>query len=255
MSTTEQFRLVGRRALVTGSSRGIGQSIALALAEAGADVAIHCAGRLALAEATAAQAASYGVKAIVAQAELSDPAAVARLHAEVVARLGDPDILVLNASVQFRTPWRKISPEAAQQQLAVNVVAALRLIQLCEPAMTARGWGRILTIGSVQQSRPHPDMAIYAASKSAQLNLVGNLARQLAPFGVTINNLAPGVISTDRNTDALADAAYAAQVRAKIPAGRFGDPGDCTGAALLLCSEAGRYITGQDLYVDGGMAL
>jgi NAD(P)-dependent dehydrogenase (short-subunit alcohol dehydrogenase family) len=134
-------------------------------------------------------------------------------------------------------------------------VATLRLIQLCEPAMTARRWGRILTIGSVQQSRPHPDMAIYAASKSAQLNLVPNLARQLAPFGVTINNLAPGVISTDRNADALADAVYAAQVRAKIPAGRFGDPGDCTGAALLLCSEAGRYITGQDLYVDGGMAL
>lgn len=255
MSVLEGFRLAGRRALVTGSSRGIGRSIALALAEAGADVAVHYTGEAAKAGETAAEAARHGVKTVVVQAELSDAAAVERLHAEVVARLGAPDILVLNASVQFRTPWREITAAVAQQQLAVNVVASLRLIQLCEPAMAARRWGRIVTIGSVQQRRPHPDMAVYAASKCAQLSLVETLARQLAPAGITVNNLAPGVIATDRNADALADAAYAARVREKIPARRFGEAGDCAGAALLLCSEAGSYITGQDLYVDGGMAL
>lgn len=255
MSALAKFRLDGRCALVTGASRGIGRSIALALAEAGADVAIHCASRLALAEETAAAAAQHGIKSIAIDAELSDLSAIERLHREVVAKLREPDVLVLNASVQFRTPWREITPEAALQQLTVNVVASLRLIQLCEPAMAAQRWGRILTIGSVQQSRPHPDMAVYAASKSAQFNLARCLARQLAPLGITINNLAPGVIATDRNADALGDANYAAQVRGKIPAARFGEPHDCAGAALLLCSNAGGYITGQDLYVDGGMAL
>ncbi len=255
MSTLAKFRLDGRRALVTGSSRGIGRSIALALAEAGAHVAVHYTGQRAKAGETVAAAAQFGVKAIAVQAELTDLTAVERLHADVLAQLGAPDILVLNASVQFRTPWREIAAAAAQQQLAVNFVASLRLIQLCEPVMTAQRWGRILAIGSVQQRKPHPDMAAYAASKAAQCNLVANLAAQLAPLGITINNLAPGVINTDRNTTALADPVYAARLRARIPAGRFGDAGDCAGAALLLCSDAGSYITGQDLQVDGGMSL
>ena len=113
----------------------------------------------------------------------------------------------------------------------------------------------VLTVGSVQESLPHPDMVIYGASKCAQAGLVRNLAMQVAGCGVTVNNLAPGVIRTDRNTGRLADAAYSELVLAKIPARRFGAPEDCVGAALLLCSEAGRYITGQSLYVDGGMSL
>ena len=98
-------------------------------------------------------------------------------------------------------------------------------------------------------------MVVYAASKAAQTHMMLNLARQLAPDGVTLNNLAPGVICTDRNVEALADGAYAEKVRSAIPAGIFGQPSDCAGAALLLCSEAGRYITGQNLFVDGGMSL
>jgi NAD(P)-dependent dehydrogenase (short-subunit alcohol dehydrogenase family) len=98
-------------------------------------------------------------------------------------------------------------------------------------------------------------MLVYASLKAAQTSMVRNLARQFAPRGVTVNNLAPGVIATDRNTERLAAAAYREQVLARIPAGRIGDPDDCAGAALLLCSEAGRYITGQSLLVDGGMSL
>jgi NAD(P)-dependent dehydrogenase (short-subunit alcohol dehydrogenase family) len=121
--------------------------------------------------------------------------------------------------------------------------------------MQGRRWGRILTIGSVQQVRPHPAMLVYSATKSALVNLVRNLAPQLAPDGITVNNLAPGAIVTGRNEQVLADETYRRQVLAKIPAGYIGEPGDCAGLAVLLCSEAGRYITGQDLFVDGGMGL
>jgi NAD(P)-dependent dehydrogenase (short-subunit alcohol dehydrogenase family) len=129
------------------------------------------------------------------------------------------------------------------------------MIQVLAPPMQAEKWGRILSIGSVQEAKPHPDMLVYAASKAAQTNMIQNLSRMLAPDGITANNLAPGVITTDRNVDALSDSAYAEKVRSWIPAGILGSPDDCAGAALLLCSEAGRYITGQNLFVDGGMGL
>ena len=121
--------------------------------------------------------------------------------------------------------------------------------------MKKSGWGRILTLGSVQQSRPHQQMIVYAASKMAQLSMVKNLASQIAKDGVTINNLAPGVFPTIRNTDALQDEKYKAIVESKIPIGFVGDTNDCAAMAILLCSDAGRYITGQDIFVDGGMGL
>src|SRR5690606_31858353 len=131
-----------------------------------------------------------------------------------------------------------------------NLWSTLRLIQQYLPGMVERGWGRILTIGSVQDTKPHPQMAVYAALKAAVSNLVINVAMQVGSQGVTVNNLAPGVIQTARNQEALSDATYADQTRMKIPLGYFGDPDDCAGIALLLCSEAGRYITGQTIYCD-----
>ena len=113
----------------------------------------------------------------------------------------------------------------------------------------------MLMIGSVQQMVPHPEMALYAASKSALENLTRNLAKQLASSGVTANTLAPGVIDTDRNKQALGNETYLQQILAKIPAKRVGQPEDCVGAALMLCSDAGAYITGQTLFIDGGMSL
>ena len=121
--------------------------------------------------------------------------------------------------------------------------------------MVARGWGRIVTLGSVQQVRLHPEMIVYAATKAAQANMVRNLARQFAASGVTVNNLAPGVFATDRNADALADPDYRSKVLAAIPAGIIAEPVDIAGAALLLCSDAGRYLTGADIPVDGGLGL
>jgi NAD(P)-dependent dehydrogenase (short-subunit alcohol dehydrogenase family) len=118
--------------------------------------------------------------------------------------------------------------------------------------MMERGWGRVVTLGSIQQVKPHPAMLVYAGHKLAQLSMARNLALQVAHTGVTVNNLAPGAILTERNAGPLSDPANRARTEDRIPLGRLGAPDDLVGAALLLCSEAGRYMTGVDLFVDGG---
>ena len=117
------------------------------------------------------------------------------------------------------------------------------------------GWGRIITVGSVQEAKPHPDMLVYSASKAAQTNMMHSLSLQLAEFGITVNNVAPGVVYTDRNKEALSDPEYAKKVTDSIPVGFYGEPEDCAGIVSLLCSEDGRYITGQSIYVDGGKSV
>ena len=121
--------------------------------------------------------------------------------------------------------------------------------------MKNKKWGRIVTIGSVQEAKPHPDMLVYSASKAAQTNMVKSLALQLANDGITVNNVAPGVIYTDRNVEALSDPEYAKKVTDSIPVGFYGQPEDCAGIVSLLCSEDGRYITGQNIFVDGGKGI
>ena len=148
-----------------------------------------------------------------------------------------------------------ITEEEFDMQMTVNLKSSLKLIQQYEPYMAARGKGRIVTVGSVQEYKPHRDMAIYAASKAAQENLVQNLAKQLAPKGITVNNLVPGVFATPRNYQALSDEAYCKQVLNGIPLGYAAEPEDICGAALLLCSDAGRYITGTNMIIDGGRRL
>lgn len=256
MSLPPSFSLAGRRALVTGSSRGIGAALARTFAAAGADVAVHFTGQVAPAEEVAAAVRALGRRSCAVQADLGADDGPARAYAGAVDGLGGPpDILVCNASVQQPTEWLKVGRADFAQQVNVNFRATLELCQLAAPAMIQRHWGRILTVGSVQELRPHPHMIVYAGTKCAQTSLARNLAKQLGVHGITVNNLAPGVILTDRNVDRLRDAAYAAKFLAAIPAGRFGEPADCAGAALLLCSDAGRYITGQNLFVDGGLSL
>lgn len=169
-------------------------------------------------------------------------------------RFVDIDALVLNASLQYRNHWEEIPLSEVYEQLNCNFVSSLMLIQAAVPNMKKKGWGRIVTVGSVQEAKPHPDMLIYSASKAAQTNMVKSLSLQLAPFGITVNNMAPGVIYTDRNVEALSDPEYAKKVTASIPVGFYGTPDDCAGTVSLLCSDEGRYITGQSIYVDGGKA-
>ncbi len=242
------FDLQGKRALITGSTQGIGKAIAALFAQQGATVIIH--GSTSLEKCTSAAQEISG-KTEIALANLSAPNCTDELYRQT----GDVDILVLNASIQYRKAWDEITAEEFDIQVGTNLKASLALIQKYVPHMKAQSWGRIVTVGSVQQYKPHKDMAVYAASKCGQMSLVQNIGKQLAPFGITLNNLSPGVIATPRNDAALSDPDYAPKVMAGIPMGYAGQAEDCAAAALLLCSNEGRYITGTDLIVDGGMHL
>lgn len=246
------FRLSGRTALVTGARREIGRAIALTLAAAGARVAVHHAGTAE--EARDADSVVADIRGGGGQADafgqdfaLDDAGTTL---ARAVTAWAPIDILVLNASIELPEDYRTISREHFDRQIAVNLRTTLELLQDLVPPMAERGWGRVLTIGSVQQIRPHPAMLVYAGTKAAQQNWTMNLARQFGGQGVTVNNLAPGAILTARNRTQMAS--EAAGLVERIPAGRLGRPDDLVGAALLLCSEAGTYINGANLFVDGG---
>jgi NAD(P)-dependent dehydrogenase (short-subunit alcohol dehydrogenase family) len=249
------FSLAGRRALVTGSARGIGRGIALALAEFGATVAVHGVKPSVPLEEALADVRALSPASVAVTGDLGQRGAAARLLADVASRIGAPDIVVANASLQVRRKWIEVAEEESLEQMQVNFHATLQLFQAAAPEMARRRWGRLVSVGSVQEQRPHPDMVVYAASKSALENLVRNLAKQLGPDGITVNNLCPGVFATDRNAEVLANPEYAEKVKAVIPLRCFAEPGDAAGAALLLCSEAGRYITGTTIRIDGGMGL
>lgn len=240
--------LTGRTALVTGSSRGIGRAIAEAPTGAGAAVLVHGAPEHA-AEAEAVAAALPRSRALAM--DLAAPGS-GRALADAV---GAVDILVLNAAVEVRADWHAATETDTELQLGANLREPLALLQVLVPGMAARGWGRVLALGSVQSARAHPQMLVYAATKSALVSIVRTLARQVAPAGVTVNVLSPGAIATQRNEAALADPAYRAAVLAAITAGRLGRSEDCAPLALFLCSDAAAYVTGAELRVDGGMSL
>ena len=255
MEIKNLFNLKGKTALVTGGSQGIGKAISLALAEYGANLIINYRSNKELAEGVRREIISMGVGCHLIECDLSRLSSAKEISGFLEGKKLEVDILVLNASVQFRKPWGEVTPEEFETQVNTNFRASLSLIQELYPLMQDKKWGRVLTVGSTQQVRPHQQMIVYAASKVAQASMVKSLAPQFAPYGVTINNLAPGAFYTGRNEEALSDEAYKAAVEAKIPAGYIGEPADCAAAALLLCSDAGRYITGQDIFVDGGMGL
>ena len=233
----EKFDLTGRVALVTGSTRGIGKAIADALEEFGAKVLRH------------------GVHGGDLPFDLADPEAIERAFDALEAKGELPDIVVANASIQERFKWNEFPMDEARKEAQVNYLATLRMFQRSYPKMKAQKWGRMIVVGSVQERRPHPDMIGYAATKGAQENLVRNIARQVAAEGITVNNLCPGVFYTDRNREVLGNPEYAAKVTAAIPMHDYALPEDAAGAAVLLASDAGRYITGATILIDGGLSL
>lgn len=237
----------GKKVLITGSTQGIGLEIAKQFSNCGAVVYIN--------GAVSEEKLNNVVKAVPnsrpALCDLSKPECAETLYKIT----GDIDLLILNASIQYRRAWDEIADEEFDRQMTVNFKSSLKLIQKYVPYMQKQKWGRIVTVGSVQQAKPHKDMLVYAASKAAQHNMVMNLAKQLAPFNITVNNVAPGVIETPRNFEALADEEYAKMVLAGIPCGHTGEAKDCAGIMLLLCSDGGKYITGENIFIDGGMKL
>lgn len=259
-----RFSMTGRRALVTGGSVSIGRSIALAFADAGADVAIHYSaaadaafGKPDAAQETAGLIHDRGRRAAVIEADFALAGEARRTVEAAVAALGGVvDVLVVCASIQYRVPFDAVTAEQIERQIDINFKATVELLRAALPPMKARGWGRVLTIGSVNQTTPEPQLSIYAALKSAQHNLAINLAKQYAPFGVTVNNLSPGLIATERNRWRREDAnAWAEIQRTSSPMQRAGTPDEMAGAALLLCSEAGSFITGADVQATGGRHL
>ena len=240
-----------KTAFVTGSSRGIGRAIAIRLAQDGYKVIVHGAKNIAKANETKQIIEHNGGVAEVFVSDLTD----VEKTRELCEMVKETDVLILNASLQYRTPWQEITTKACYEQLNCNFVSSMMLIQAVADNMKKKGWGRIVTIGSVQEAKPHPDMLVYSASKAAQTNMMQSLSLQLAKDGITVNNVAPGVIYTDRNVEALSDPEYAKKVTDSIPVGFYGEPEDCAGIVSLLCSDEGRYITGQNIFVDGGKSV
>lgn len=249
------FELKGKTALITGSSRGIGRAIALAYADSGAYVIVHCRRPCAAADETIASLESHGAKFSVFYADLSERQGANELYSQIERAGLSVDILVLNASVELRRTWTEISDEEYDLQMDTNLRSPIKLLQLIVPGMQRKGWGRIITMGSVQQRKPHEAMLIYSASKNALSNVALSLAMQLAPDGITVNNIAPGAIRTDRNAEALSDKSYEEHVRNLIPVRYIGCPDDIAGLAVYLASEESKYMTGQELYIDGGKSL
>ncbi len=240
-----------KKAFVTGSSRGIGRAIALRLAKDGYKVIVHGVRESEQLKSIKDEIVGLGGECEIITANLCNTDEVGGL----LQKIGDVDILILNASLQYRNPWENISLQEAYEQINCNFVSSLLLIQQAVPGMRAKKWGRIVTIGSVQEAKPHPDMIVYSATKAAQTNMVKSLSLQLAGDGITVNNVAPGVIYTDRNIEALSDPEYAKKVTDSIPVGFYGEPNDCAGIVSLICSDEGRYITGQNIFVDGGKSV
>ena len=258
-----RFSLEGYRALVTGGSLSIGRAIALGLAEAGADVAIQSAeaaddafGLPGAAAETEAEITALGRRAMSIRADFSIADAARTCVKQVRNTLGGPDILVICASVQSRHDLAAITRDEIDRQVSINFAATVELLQEVLPAMTSAGWGRVLSIGSVNQTRPEAQLGVYAALKAAQHNLIMNLARQYASSGVTINTLSPGLVATERNRWRRGEPTEWAQIEQHAnPMGRAASPDEMVGAAVLLCSPSSSFITGTDLQVTGGAHL
>lgn len=232
--------------LVTGSTQGIGKAIAAAFVKNGDEVIVHC-NDIVKAESVRKEIGASKV----ATCDLSDIREVNDLY----EKTGAVDCLILNASVQFKNDWTKVSEEEFDKQIAVNLKSTYFLMQKYVVEMKEKGFGRIVTIGSVNQYRNHSELTVYSATKCAVESLVRNIAKQVAPYGVTVNNVAPGAILTPRNQGVFCDEEKRKAVEKLIPVGRFGVPEDVVGAVMLLCGEKGGYITGADIVVDGGIKL
>lgn len=250
------LRLDGRRALVTGGSSGIGRAIALAFAEFGGNVFVTHVKEANEAGSLEDAASELDGSIRTAEIDLAQSDGVARTHAAAETALGGPiDILVSNVAVQHRAAFDAIILDDADLEWRLNFRAGLSLAQACLPRMTQRGWGRVLFTGSVQSVKANPEMAVYAALKAAQANLAVTLARQVAARGITVNVLAPGAIDTPRNDAIRNDPDRFAEALSRIPAARFGTTTEIAVMALYLASDAGAFMTGQNVIIDGGMSL
>ena len=241
------FSLDGRRALVTGGSSGIGQAMAAALADAGAEVVLVARTTSALEKA----ADEIGPAASWATADVGDPTSIDRLCDEV----GDVDVLVNAAGVNIRPPMHELTMDDWTTTVAVNLTAPFLLGQRLGPAMADRGWGRIVNLGSQQSWRAFGNSGGYGAAKAGVLGLTRSQAEAWSPAGVTANCIIPGFVRTTMTERIFVEEPERAEaLAARTMVGRNGTPADFAGIAVFLCSDAAAFVTGQVIAVDGGFS-
>lgn len=251
------FDLTGKVAVITGSSRGIGRAIAEAMATAGAKVVISSRKQDACEAVAAAINAAHGeVRAIAIEASISSKAALQRLVDETRAALGKIDILVCNAaSNPYFGPMSGISDEQFRKIFDNNVLANHWLITMTAPDMIERREGAIIIVSSVGGLVGSDVIGAYNVSKAADLQLVRNLAVEFGPSNVRVNAIAPGVIRTDFAKKLYEDPKAEAALNRNTPLRRIGEPCEIAGAAVFLASQAGAYMTGQSIVIDGGATI
>ena len=245
--------LVGKVAVVTGGSRGIGRGICLRLAEMGAKVVINYVSRPEAAQETKAQVEALGSECVVVKFDVADTGEVQEAFKQITAECGRIDIVVCNAGITRDGLLATMKEEAWDQVMAVNLKGAFNCIKAgCRPMMKQR-WGRIIIITSVVGFAGNAGQANYAAAKAGLVGLTRSTARELASRSITVNCVAPGYIATDMTSEL--PAAVREKLLAEIPLGCLGQPEDIAGAVAYLASDAAKYITGQTIHVNGGMFM
>ena len=247
----EAFRLNGKNALVTGSHKGLGAAIAVALAKAGANVGCH--GRDPKPGSACDEIRAAGRRTFYVSGDLADAKVPVTLIEKTIAEFSSIDILVNNAGVIRRAPAAEYPTEFWDELIAVNLTAVFRLSQLAARHMLHKGAsGKILNIASLLSFQGGILVPAYAAAKGGVAQLTKALANEWAPKGINVNALAPGYMATDNTVALRNDPVRSRQILDRIPAGRWGEPQDISGAAIFLCSSASDYVHGHVLAVDGG---
>jgi NAD(P)-dependent dehydrogenase (short-subunit alcohol dehydrogenase family) len=247
--------LAGKVALVTGAAQGIGRGVALELARAGADIAINDLPSHERADEVAQAVTALGRRATIHPADVSDREAVDQMARTVVAVHGRLDILVNNAGVYHAEPFLEISEQWLDRLINVNLKGVILCGQAAARQMAAQGGGRVVNISSVHAISSFRHAAVYDATKAAVMRLTATMALDLAAYRITVNAIGPGWTDTPLNAPELDTPAKRVAVEATIPLGRVGRPEEIGTLAAFLCSEAGSYITGVFISIDGGLRL